>query len=255
MLEAFAELNLVLVAVALVAAMLLQGFAGFGSGLLAVPLLLNAGAGLDQALALFYPIVFIQCNGNLWPRREAIPWEVTGRYIPLMLVGLVAGASTVALLTRLADPAWIKFGVGGLIVATFLVQVLVRPEPRERIAWPITLAAALLGGFLNGCVGMGGPPLVLWLLAQGFAGERLRLAIWSVMLAASLPALILLSVINGWQLLWLSAGSCLLAPLIWLAAFSGNRLGDRLSHGWTRRLAWGLLLVIAAQALLTPLVE
>ena len=137
-----------------------RGMAGFGSGLIAVPLLT-----LMWPVTLVVPIVValdylgsaVQGIKNV----DQVAWREQVALIPLMIVGVAAGvwalsAVPTAVLARI---------LGGFVIAYALYQMLPLPELRA------SRAAATYCGFLGGLVGTlfgtGGPFYVIYLNLRG----------------------------------------------------------------------------------------
>lgn len=238
-----------LAAGALIAGSLLQGFAGFGYGLLAVPLVLLIGFDLPQALAMLYPSALVQCAANSWQNRDAIPWLAVRAWMPWTLPGLAGGLALLHLVTVELPAAHIHLGVAILIIASALVQLLAKPQPRERIGRPVTALAATASGLLSATVGMGGPPLVLWCLAHDWPAMRLRTCIWAVTTLTVSILFVALLVAFGRHVWSAAVIGFVAAPLTVLAALAGGRLGRGVSTVLARRLAWALLLVIAGRVI------
>ena len=137
-----------------------RGMAGFGSGLIAVPLLT-----LMWPVTIVVPIVVAldylgsasQGVGNV----ARVAWHEQLALIPFMIVGVAGGlwvlsAVPTALLARI---------LGGFVIAYAIYQMLPLPEPRG------SRAAATYCGFLGGLVGTlfgtGGPFYVIYLNQRG----------------------------------------------------------------------------------------
>jgi uncharacterized protein len=118
------------------------------------------------------------------------------------------------------------------------------------VAWE--LAAFSLSGFLLGFSGMGGPPMVLWVLAHDWPMNRARGFLF--FLAAT-------SVVPQGVFLWLRFGSTALDAMLlgaaatpavlvglWCGLFLGRLVPDRA----LRRISVALLVLIALSAILNP---
>jgi uncharacterized membrane protein YfcA len=137
-----------------------RGMAGFGSGLIAVPLLT-----LMWPVTLVVPIVValdylgsaLQGMGN----ADRVAWREQGALIPLMIVGVAFGIWALATV-----PTTVLARVlGGFVIAYAIYQMLPLPELRA------SRAAATYCGFLGGLVGTlfgtGGPFYVIYLNLRG----------------------------------------------------------------------------------------
>lgn len=141
----------------LLAAYLIRGITGFGSGLVAVPL-----------LALFMPLQFVVplvllldftaslVIGGLHFKR--VKWDELGILIPFGVVGVVLGTS---LLVKLPpEPMLIALAAFVFIFAVRSLFNIHGDKPASR-GWAVP--AALTGGTVGALFGTGGPPYVIYL--------------------------------------------------------------------------------------------
>jgi uncharacterized membrane protein YfcA len=99
--------------------------------------------------------------------------EIALRRVGLMLVGAVVGLPLGLSVLSSLDPQRLRVLIGALVILMGLLVFFgrVRPVGRER---PALLAIGLLSGILNGGTSMGGPPVVLYLMSQGYSKEVTR---------------------------------------------------------------------------------
>lgn len=218
--------------VALIAAFLglgavLQSAVGFGMGLLAVPLLVWAGHPLPVAVALLIGGAFVQTAYGSYVTRQHIRWRLALPFAGLQWLGLVGGVACMGLLVE-ADPIAVKQVVGAAVVIVLTLHLVLRPAPRQGLVVFWMILAATTGGFLGGLVGMGGPPLVFFALAQAWSRDDFRAFLWSqFLLALPIIAAALAFRFGPHLLVWMGLGAAL-APVLWL----GSKLGFRLTTRW-----------------------
>ena len=144
--------------------------------------------------------------------------------------------------------------VGVVVLAIVAVQFALRFEPRERIHQGWEWLAFGMGGFLLGQCGMGGPAMVLWVMAHNWSMNRARAFLYFVF-ATGIPLQALL--------LWLAFGQQILVPmLLGLTALpalvAGLYLGLWLSRMMPdpvlRSLSWVVLVLIAISSIVMPYV-
>ena len=152
---------------------IVQGTIGFALGMIAVPLLVEAGFSLSQAVALTTLSIGIQVMFGAWKLRAHIPWDDVK---PAAIVRYLTVAIGVLLLLSVENMSaqevkrlvgiGVLLGVGLRIAAGQLVQ-------RD---WPVaaSIAAFSISGVLQGLVAMGGPPLVLWMTTRDFRAQEAR---------------------------------------------------------------------------------
>jgi uncharacterized protein len=141
------------------AASILRGFTGFGFGLAAVPLLTLA---LPPTKVVPF-VTVLQVLVGLSGLRSAwriVEWRAVLGLAPGLVLGVPIG---LAVLTEV-PPNGVRLAIGLLIALSVVVlwrRVRLPPRPSRGV----TLAAGLVSGMMNGLASMGGPPVVVYLLA------------------------------------------------------------------------------------------
>lgn len=141
------------------AASILRGFTGFGFGLAAVPLLTLA---LPPARVVPFVTVLQVLVGTAGLRAawRIADWRAVLGLGPGLVLGVPVG---LVVLTEL-PPNHVRLVIGLLIALSVMVLWLrVRLPPRPSRG--VTLAAGLISGVMGGLASMGGPPVVVYLLA------------------------------------------------------------------------------------------
>lgn len=149
--------DLLLAAGILLLAYFIRGISGFGSGLVAVPL-----------LALFLPLTFVvpfmlimdfTASAALGHRnRRLVNWVELKPLMPGSIVGVVLGATLLLSLDRTA-----LLTALGLFVLAFAVRNLLYLHSDKPISKWWAGPASLLGGTVSALFGTGGPPYVIYL--------------------------------------------------------------------------------------------
>ena len=222
--------------------------------MIVVPILIWAGMPIGEALALMSAAVGAQLTVKLWRYRKEVPWrEVLWPMGAARLAGYVPGFYLLWVLAgQSADVA--KQSVGAMVLLALALQVGLRVRPRERVASAWTWGSGIAGGTTAGAVGMGGPPLVLWIVAHDWPAKKARLFLWAsfwVSMPLQIGGLIVLfdPVV---QLKWMGVGLATLP-----AAILGISVGLWLGHKIPKReLRWAMiamLFVLGASSLLGPM--
>ncbi len=243
--------DLVPVVSVLLAGSVIQAMAGFGLGMFSIPLLLWLGHPSWVAIPICVATTLVQSAYGLAQMRRHVDWR---GLLPLAWLPALAMPLGVMAQAELAElgPARTRQAYGALILALLLVQLAWRARPREHVGRGWTLAAMLSGGFMSGSAGMGGPPIVLWVMAHTWGNERSRSAIL-LLFACMAPAVT--------ALLWLRFGSevprafglgLLLAPLGLLGFAPGLWLGRRIPKAGLRLLAYAILATLSLYAIARP---
>ncbi len=136
-------------------AYLVRGIAGFGSGLIAVPLL-----ALRFPVTVVVPlVVFLDYVGSASQgvkNRSHIVWKDQLPLIPFSLIGVGIG---LFLLNTMSKPGLGK-ALGGFVLIYAIYQLL--PLPTLRGSQLFAVPCGLLGGFIGTLFGTGGPLYVMY---------------------------------------------------------------------------------------------
>lgn len=161
--------DLIWAAPVLLGAYFIRGITGFGSGLIAVPLL-----ALHWPLTFVVPLVLLTdftASLILGGRNfDKVAWPEIRRLLPPGLIGVLIGAWLLVSLPR--EP--LLMVLGSLVILYALRNLLLdteHPQPvSARWAWP----AGLSGGAIGALFGTGGPPYVIYLSHRLFDKGSLR---------------------------------------------------------------------------------
>lgn len=229
---------------------LVKGVVGFGTVLVAMPLLLLVLPPADAVLVL--TATDIVGGGVLaWRARRWVPWQAVVVFLPPMLVGQWAGTGLLAVL----DVGAVR-RVLAVLVAAMAVTLLRRPERPEGSTPPTgALGGRALGwgvvagvgaGLCSGLVGAPGPVTVAW-VRRFFDDQGGRAAMLWIFLATSttLVGALLGRGVASPAGLWLAA-ACVPAALAggWVGAWVAPRVSAA-----TFGRAVGLVLAAAAVGL------
>lgn len=135
----------------------IRGLSGFGSGLVAIPLL-----ALYLPLQIAVPTIamldnFAAAKHGL-QHRERIVWQELLPLLPVMLVGVIAG---VYLLQNM-DTEMLQKGMGGFLLL-YAVYMLSGLLPQRKRSLTLALPFGLAGGLVSSLLGTGGPFYVIYL--------------------------------------------------------------------------------------------
>jgi uncharacterized protein len=197
------------------AASVLRGFTGFGFGLAAVPLL-----SLALPPAKVVPLVVVlQVLVGMAGLRQALPlcdWRAVRGLAPGLVLGVPIGVTVLTAFR--ADP--VRLSIGCVIIASVLVLrrgLRLPPAPSRAL----TAAVGLVAGVMSGLASMGGPPIVVYLLALSHRAAVVRATSIVYFMLASMLTLLLMSfkgLIDREILLWAIAS----VPLL----MAGNAVGN-----------------------------
>lgn len=222
---------------------LVQGSAGFGSGLIGIALLglvmpVRDAAVLNVLASLAINFVMIARLRQHLSLRRIAP------LFPAVLVGVPLGVFVLV-----NAPIGVLNVVLAIILVISSAQALLRERIKVLRPWHpvyIGIPCGLLSGALTGAYGTGGPPLVAYVLSQGFERRQFAAAIQMLFLVSGtlrLVELIRRNVIHGDNILPLlsAAGAAVVGASIGLLIL--HRIPER---AFRRGIAV-FLLVLAAR--------
>jgi uncharacterized protein len=243
----------VAVSLILFASSVVQGAVGFAAGLFGIPLLVLAGISFPDAVAISLVAAAPQNIIPAWQLRREIDFRGAIRPMLIRYALMPVGVWALSLVGHEnKDTASQLVGVIVLLIVIVQRTFHVAPQPRLHVAWE--WLAFGMGGFLLGFCGMGGPAMVLWVLAHDWSMNRARAFLYYIF-ATGLPVQALL--------LWLFFGTTMVHAMILSAAalpsvLAGLGVGLYLSRlvpdQILRRLSVLMLILIAVSAIVTPYV-
>ena len=215
-----------------------QGFLGFGFGIVAMTILafgfdLVHASGVVNLTALFVTV------GMLWRLRDAVLWRVAARMVPWIALGVLAGVTALGTLDR--D---IMLRSLGIVVIGLAAWNLIAPRlaTREPPIW-IDAGVGMLGGALGGAFNTGGPPIIAHLYRRREGADALRGTLQVLFLSISV-----LRAPVAWSQglmeapVWSHAAWGI--PAVLLGQWVGAALGARLPADRFRPVAWAALALL-----------
>lgn len=220
----------------------IRGIAGFGSGLIAVPL-----------LALFLPLTFVVPLILLLDFTASlvmggvdfkhVQWKEVGVLIPFSILGVIVGTQ---LLVNL--PVTLMLLVLAGFIFIFAIRSLLNLKGEKPVSQGWAVPAALTGGTIGGLFGTGGPPYVIYLNHRIQDKTQLRgtfSALFFIEGATRIVTFLVAGLLLA-QTIWWNALAAL--PLMLGALWLGGHVHTGLSHAQMTRLI-GVLLLVASLSL------
>jgi hypothetical protein len=227
----------------LLAAYFIRGITGFGSGLLAVPML-----ALLLPLQFVVPLVLLLdftaslVIGGLHFKR--VQWNEIGILIPFSIVGVALGTSLLVNLPQ--APMLIALAAFVLIFAVRSVLNIHGDKPASR-AWAIP--ASLTGGTVGGLFGTGGPPYVIYLTHRIRDKGDLRATLSALFFAEGLTRIASFLIVGLLMTTPVWVAYLIALPLVLGALYLGGRAHVGLDPTQMTRLV-GVLLLVSSVSLL-----
>ena len=211
------------------------GMTGFGSALIAVPVLAHLWplATLVPMVALFEIASALLVGGS---QRRAVDLGEAGTLLPFMLAGIAAGA----LLLVSAPPGWLVAGLGLFVMAYGLRGLFAREGSFHRAPRWRAAPFGLVGGVVSALFGTGGSFYVMHLAGRLEDKSVLR-ATLSAVLGTSNAIRLCVFLASGLLLPSVLATAALLLPVVLFGLWAGMRLHDRVSRASIMRLVCALL--------------
>jgi uncharacterized membrane protein YfcA len=226
-----------------------QAAIGFGAGLFAIPLVVLLGKSLPEAVGMTLPVVLMQTGFNIWQLRRQFQWRHAAAVSIFRIVSLPLGTWIMFQLAN-AHASLARRAIGVVILVILAAQTWFRVEPRGQVRWWWTATTGVLSGVLAGAIGMGGPLVVLWVMAHDWPPLRQRMCLWTAMIAIMPAQIPLLCLVFGNPLRHALLLGVTLAPAAIAGAWLGGRVGNRMSRRRLRRAMITVLIAIAVYSIL-----
>lgn len=231
-----------------------QAAAGFGGGLLIVPTLLWLGYSIPAAQCSLLVATIPQNIWGVWTLRDSIPIKRVIQPGITRIVFMPLGVGVLWAIESLPVDT-LRQIVGGVVLLATISIMVIRPKPRESISPIWAMIAFPLSGFIQGLVGMGGPPMVFWIQAHDWDGRQMRGFLFSMFLISIVPAISLLYLVFGDRIVGPGLIAVATFPFLLVATHFGLRFGDWLGRNRLRRVTLWLLIVMGLSGLLAPLLS
>jgi uncharacterized membrane protein YfcA len=227
--------------VVILAAYLIRGIAGFGSGLIAVPFL-SLAAPVPVVVPLVVTLDYIGSAGQGLRNLGQVAWRDQLLLIPFMIVGIASGL----VLLRTVPPGLLSRVLGAFVIVFAVYQWL----PGASLGRSRSLAAmgGVLGGLVGTLFGTGGPFYVIYLRLRDLDKSAFRATFATNFLldgGIRLAAYVALGLYGQTTLLAVA----LALPVATVALLAGGRIHTNLSQPTFMRLI-SLLLLASGIALL-----
>ncbi len=219
-----------------------HGLTGFGSALIAMPLLLlrldiRTAAPLVALLTLTVNVAFLLRFRRALHPRGALP----------LLGGAAAGVPMGILFLRRGDPRLLEIALGTVLAAYSLHALFIRRRVQP-VGSRGGLLLGTLSGFLGGAINTAGPPAVVYTASQPWSKEEVHVTLQFYFFLAGLM------IAAGHYLSGLTTGGVfrqytLLLPALLPGCALGYAFHTKVSQDLYRRLVYVLLAVLGATLL------
>ena len=232
----FAPLEWLPILLGIAAAYVVFGIAGFGTALVAGPVLIHFMP-LSQIIPLLVLLDFVAAFGNLLPSRRDVVRSELLRLLPFMALGCTLGV--VFLLQLKSDLLLLLMGLFVTAYAVYGLAVKVRPA--QLSAW-WAAPMGTVGGLFGALFGSGGFLYVLYLSARLQANEQVRATQSALISCSTLVRLSLFLMAGVYADVGLLMLAVCLLPVMFAGLWAGRRLSHRLSReAFVRLVTWLVL--------------
>lgn len=218
---------------------LIQGFLGFGFGIVAMSGL-TLSQDLIHAAGVVNLVGWFATAGQLTGLRRHARWRAAGRIIPTLLLGVAIGVTAL----RTLEGALMVRALGVTTVAIALWN-LWRPSLGGRESPALDRAVGLVSGILGGAFNTGGPPLIAYLYRRPDPPDIQRATIQVLFLAIS-TSRALLSAAEGLFDRSILVDSAFSVPAMVIGLIAGYAISLRVGAERFRLASWLALAALGA---------
>ena len=233
--------ELIYMALVLLAAYTIKGMAGFGSGLLAVPLL-----ALVAPLTVVVPLLGLVSYTGTVIQAVHVRQHVVWRDCLLVLAFSIAGVTVALWLFHQVDLYWLNKALALFVITYALISLRTEQNTIKKRYW--AMPAGFLAGMVGALFGTGGPFYVTYLKLRKLDKSAFRATIVFIFLFDGAIR------ISGYSVSgYYSADSLIMAlsvlPVLFLGLFIGHRIHLNISKERFNAII-SLILLISGLALL-----
>jgi uncharacterized membrane protein YfcA len=221
-----------------------QGLTGFGSALVAIPLL-SLIVDIKTAVPLCTLNGLIITTYLAWKLRRHLAWD---KIYPLFL-GSIPGVLVGVTLLKEVDSTYIRLGIGVLLISYSLYNLLVSPCPlNPGRGW------GYLAGFLTGTISAafsaGGPPSIIYTAMTSWKKEEIKATLSGFFISSGLFTATAHAV-SGLTTLTILKIVAVTAPAVLAGTTLGSQVSGRINRKTYLQLIYGFLIVMGIMMIVT----
>ncbi|WP_020590897.1 TSUP family transporter [Kiloniella laminariae] len=243
------------IALILFIASLIQGAVGFAFGLFALTFLTLLGLELTTSVPLLLTSGLAQLLVGVIKLRDHIQYPPLIKGTAIRYITLPLGIIALGYLTSTIDKSQIEQLVGALIFLIVLTQIIIRPAPQQNLHAFWTWLAFSASGFIAGMIAVGGPPIVLWVMAHEWTNRQIRSFLFASFLTTVPVNAVVLYLVLGDEILTPMFYGLAFSPLIALGSHLGVKIGHAFSTERLRSIAFGILAISSVSSIAGPLLH
>lgn len=216
-------LTFILISIIFLAAGFIQGLSGFGSALLAMPLLTMF---IDVKLAV--PLCMLNSLIITSYLSFQLRKYVEKKKVLPLLTGSIPGTFLGVIFLKSMDSDVIKFLLGILIISYSIYSLASRPAPKKlHDAW--SYLAGFCTGFIGSAFSAGGPPAIIYTTLTGWSKDHIKATLSGFFFASSLITVTVYA-LNGLVTVAVMEYFSVAALFVIIGVTLGSRLYDRIDR-------------------------
>ena len=235
-------LVMALAPVAVLLAYVIFAVSGFGSTLIAIPLLAHLFP-LKFAVPVVVVLDAVASFSQGFRLRHGLNRHDVLPMLPFLVAGMLIGVSILV-----SVPGDILLPILGVLVAAYGLYYAIRRESAFRFGRWMAAPFGLLGGTTSSVFGVGGPFYVMYLAGRGSTPEQIRATMPFIFMFTTVGRILLFS-IAGLMNRDVLITAALLIPVMFAGLWCGNRLHLNISREHAVRVI-GTLLTLSGVSLL-----
>lgn len=221
----------------LLVAYFLRGITGFGSGLIAIPLLAHF-LPLTFVVPMVLVLDFVASVALSRHTRLQVRWDEIRFLLPASIVGVLLGTFLLVNLPR--EPMLVALA---LFVIFFGLRYVFNVHGEKPISRWWSLPTGLIGGLIGALFGTGGPPFVVYLSHRLHDKTQLRGTLSGLFMLDGALRIITFLVFGLLLQTEMLTALLLALPLMALGLYLGNKVHLGISHRQQLAIIGGLLLL------------
>lgn len=242
MLETLSIIQLISASVILMIAFTIRGITGFGSALIATPLLT-----LMLPISVVVPVIglldYLSSLAHVLKLRKDIQWKQILMLMPFTLIGMLLALY----LFKTVDAQLLKKFLGVFVIFyAFYTLFIIKPKTHSSYFWAIPGGG--IGGLISALFGTGGPFYVIYLQLQGLGKNTFRATIATIFFLDGTARIVAYSFSGFYSTdtLILIAVSL---PVMTIAMYIGGHIHTNISHQSIQK-GMAVLLIFSGSALI-----
>lgn len=208
----------------------------------ALPVLVFTGHHLAQSIFILSFCSLVQSFTMSYLLKDNIDWKITTRATFFRIAFIPIGIYLLKNITSLS-PQHMKQVVGVILLFVIFMQPKRNTlEASKKFQSPyLSYAIFSLSGLMAGTIGIGGPPLILWSLRQGWTPNQIRSFLLSTF-CTTLPFTLIILYFNFPSVIEKSLLACFLSlPALFLGVILGVKLNKHISVTQLKRIISSVL--------------